>query len=131
MSSVNLLAPEDMSSPEESVLKYSPILERLILYFVASKKSLVTTSHVSAASGIVVSARTSLEKIASLKARNAFCRSGINSQYCMLEAFQQTLENILETGEAEFRVCMVLSPALTSSNHLTLHSLYYRHSLEL
>lgn len=87
-------------------------MERLISHFVASKKSLVTISDVQRAKDIVAIARSSLENIASLKARNLFCRKGIDRQVRMLSALQGTLRNVLDEGEAEFMVSQDQFPNL-------------------
>lgn len=94
-----------MTSSNESLHGKSPILERLISHFVASKKSLVAISHVQRANDVVASARASLETIASLNARNLFCREAINRQMHMVSALQQSLGNVLSEGKEEFRVC--------------------------
>jgi len=84
-------------------------IERLISHFVASKKSLVATSNVQRAHEVVATARSSLESIASLNARNSFCRKGVDKQLRMLGALQETLSNVLDDGETEFRVGLFYS----------------------
>ena len=108
-----------MASPQ---LKYSastssryPIfdaestLDQLISHFVAAKASLSSVSHVYRANEIVEAARHSLEKLASLDAKNNFLLESITSQLQIAKTTRQSLGVKAETTHADFKVYTPLS----------------------
>lgn len=105
-----------MSSPQGSTTEKQPVLERLISHFVAAKKSLVAIRNVQHANDVVAAARLSLETIASLNARKSFCQKGIDSQINMHKALQESLETVLDEGEAEFTVGLTVTRGTVRSH---------------
>ncbi len=94
----------DTDSSDESLSDKVPSLERLVPHFVASKRSLASTSHIWRANEIVTSARTWIEEIASVNATNSFLRRAINEQVETLRAVKYGVEIVSQDGQTEFEV---------------------------
>ena len=94
----------DTNSSDESLSDKHPSLERLVPHFVASKKSLASTSHIWRANEIVTSARTSIEEIASVSARNSFLRRAVDEEVETLRAVKYGVEIVSQDGQTEFEV---------------------------
>lgn len=80
-------------------------MDQLVTHFVASKRSLSSTSHVWQANQIVTGARDCLEENALLKAKNAFLRGALDEQLLALEAVSEGVQMVGAEGEEEFQVC--------------------------
>jgi len=90
------------ASPEASTHKEPPGLERLIMHFVAAKRSLACISHVQRAGELVSSSRSLIEEIAVLNARNAFAWKGVDEQLEVLAAIRDGIEDVGTNAMAEF-----------------------------
>lgn len=92
------------NSSNEALAEKRPSLERLVSHFVASKRSLASVNHVWRANEIVATARTSIEKIACLCARNNFFRQSIENQLLSLRAVRHGIEVVGQDGQVDFKV---------------------------
>ena len=81
-----------------------PTLEHLVNYFLASKRSLSSTTHVWRANELVTAAREALEENAVLAAKNAFVRRAISEQVTAVEAVRTGIETVATEGKDEFKV---------------------------
>jgi autophagy-related protein 17 len=95
-------SPSPPASPEASVHREPPNLERLILHFVASKRSLASIAHVQHAGELVTNSRTLIEEIAILSARNAFARRSVDEQLDTLHAIRDGVSRVRSDVTAEF-----------------------------
>ncbi|KAK0906145.1 autophagy protein 17 [Friedmanniomyces endolithicus] len=84
------------SSPEASVQQGPPSLERIVVHFVAAKRSLTSTSHLWRANELVTRSRALIEEIAVLNARNTFARHGVDDQLDILHAIR---DGVAESGD--------------------------------
>ena len=94
----------DTSSSDEGLSDKQPWLDRLVPHFVASKRSLASTRHIWRANEIVTSARTSIEDIANLNAKNSFLRRAIDGQVEIARAVKYGVEVVSQDGQSEFEV---------------------------
>ncbi|KAF2858011.1 hypothetical protein K470DRAFT_237292 [Piedraia hortae CBS 480.64] len=83
-------------------LKEVPTLERLILHFIAAKRSLSCISQVQRAGELVNKSSCLVEEIAILKARNSFARKCIDKQLSVLDAISDGIEQSGEATKGEF-----------------------------
>jgi autophagy-related protein 17 len=72
-----------------------PSLERLVLHFVAAKKSLAATQHVYRATELASSSRALVEEIAALNAKTSYARRGVDEQ---LETLREIRGAIADAG---------------------------------
>ena len=72
-----------------------PSLERLVLHFVAAKKSLAATQHVYRATELASSSRALVEEIAALNAKASYARRGVDEQ---LETLREIRGAIADAG---------------------------------
>ncbi|KXL51498.1 MAG: hypothetical protein FE78DRAFT_135674 [Acidomyces sp. 'richmondensis'] len=79
-----------------------PGLERLVVHFVAAKRSLACISHVQRAGELVSSSRSLIEETAVLNARNEFAWKGVDEQLETLEAIRDGIEDVGTKAMAEF-----------------------------
>ena len=112
------LQPDDTASnsSEEALSEKRPSLERLVFHFVASKRSLTSVNHVWRANEIVATARTSIEKIACLCARNSFLRQSADNQLLTSKAVRHGIEIVGQDGQVDFKVRKVAVLLQTSLN---------------
>ncbi|KAF2764334.1 APG17-domain-containing protein [Teratosphaeria nubilosa] len=103
MSSAESSSPSPPASPEASVQHEPPNLERLISYFVAAKRSLISGQHVQRAAEIVNDSRGLVEEIAALNARNTYARRGIDEQLDTLYAIRNGVVEVRDGAQAEFQ----------------------------
>ncbi|KAF1988818.1 APG17-domain-containing protein [Aulographum hederae CBS 113979] len=89
-------------SPSNTISNPIPTLEELVTHFVASKRSLVATTHVIRASEIVTQAREALEENAIAQARNVFLQRSVKETMVSLDAVRYGLEVVSGEGEEEF-----------------------------
>jgi autophagy-related protein 17 len=101
-----MASPQSPSSSAGSGSLYSkqPDLSELVNYFVASKRSLSSASHVWRANEVVNSARVLLEENAVLAAKNTFIRSSVAEQIDVLEALRLGVDEVGQRAHDEFRV---------------------------
>jgi len=97
--------PASPSSSNNSIWNKELTLDQLVTHFVASKRSLSSTSHVWQANQIVTGARDCLEENALLKAKNAFLHGALDEQLLALEAVSEGVQMVGAEGEEEFQVC--------------------------
>lgn len=95
--SSSVASPSFPSSPQQtSTYRGEPSLERLVLHFVAAKKSLTATQHVYRATELATSSRTLIEEIAALNAKNSYARWGVDEQ---LETLGEIRAAVADAGE--------------------------------
>jgi autophagy-related protein 17 len=91
------VSPSPPASPQQSSgFHGEPSLERLVLHFVAAKKSLTATQHVYRATELATSSRALIEEIAALNAKNSYARRGVNEQ---LETLREIRAAVADAGE--------------------------------
>jgi len=91
-------------SPSPNASIHEPAtLDRLVVYFVAAKRSLSSTSQVSRADEIVRGARRLIEEHAVLKAKNTFVRTGVDEQVNVLHSVGTGLETVGREAQVEFQ----------------------------
>jgi len=73
-----------------------PSLERLVLHFVAAKKSLTATQHVYRATELASSSRALVEEIAALNAKTAYARRDVDEQ---LETLREIRGAVADAGD--------------------------------
>ena len=73
-----------------------PSLERLVLHFVAAKKSLTATQHVYRATELASSSRALVEEIAALNAKTSYARRGVDEQ---LETLREIRGAVADSGD--------------------------------
>lgn len=88
------------ASPSRSIDE----LERLVLHFVAAKRSLSSTALVSRAHDVVTTARGLVEETAVLTAKNAFVRHGVLEEATVLVAVRDALDSIGRETDVDFKV---------------------------
>ena len=88
------------ASPSRSIDE----LERLVLHFVAAKRSLSSTPLVSRAHDVVTTARGLVEETAVLTAKNAFVRQGVLEEATVLVAVRDALDSIGRETDVDFKV---------------------------
>ncbi|GAB7359800.1 hypothetical protein MBLNU230_g6969t1 [Neophaeotheca triangularis] len=88
-------SPSPSQSPEASV-HGPPTLERLVVHFVAAKRSLSSTNLVLRANEIVTSSRRLIEEVAILNAQNVSAHRGIARQVDTLNAVR---DGVTEAGD--------------------------------
>ncbi|KAH9809813.1 Autophagy protein Apg17 [Teratosphaeria destructans] len=103
MSSTESSSPSPPASPEASVQHEPPNLERLISFFVAAKRSLISGQYVQRAAEIVNDSRGLIAEIAALNARNTYARRGIDEQLDTLYAIRNGVVGIRDGAQAEFQ----------------------------
>lgn len=81
-----------------------PNLERLVLHFVAAKKSLAATQHVYRATELASSSRALVEEIAALNAKTSYARRGVDEQLETLREIRGAVVNAGEKAGDEFKV---------------------------
>lgn len=81
-----------------------PDLGELVNFFVSSKRSLSSASHVWRANEVVNSARELLEENAVLAAKNTFLRSAVQEQTGVLDSLRQGMEEVGQRAQDEYRV---------------------------
>lgn len=79
-------------------------LERLVLHFVAAKRSLSSTASVSRAHHVVTTARRLVEETAVLSAKNAFVRQGVLQEANVLVAVRDGLDTVGRETDVDFKV---------------------------
>lgn len=90
-------SPSPPTSPQQtSTYHGEPSLERLVLHFVAAKKSLTATQHVYRATELATSSRALIEEIAALNAKNSYARRGVDEQ---LETLREIRAVVADAGE--------------------------------
>ena len=90
-------SPSPPTSPQQaSTYRGEPSLERLVLHFVAAKKSLTATQHVYRATELATSSRALIEEIAALNAKNSYARRGVDEQ---LETLREIRAAVSDAGE--------------------------------
>jgi autophagy-related protein 17 len=90
-------SPSPPTSPQQSSgLHGEPSLERLVLHFVAAKKSLTATQHVYRATELATSSRALIEEIAALNAKKSYARRGVDEQ---LETLREIRAAVADAGE--------------------------------
>lgn len=88
-------------SPEASI--HGPItLERLVVHFVAAKRSLSSTALVLRAKEIVTSSRRLIEEVAVLNAQNVTAQRGIAQQVDTLHAVRNGVAEVAEEADRDF-----------------------------
>lgn len=87
------------ASPSRSIDE----LERLVLHFVAAKRSLSSTPLVSRAHDVVTTARGLVEETAVLTAKNAFVRQGVLEEATVLVAVRDALDSIGRETDVDFK----------------------------
>jgi autophagy-related protein 17 len=91
------VSPSPPTSPQQSSAYHGePSLERLVLHFVAAKKSLTATQHVYRATELATSSRALIEEIAALNAKNSYARRGVDEQ---LETLREIRAAVADAGE--------------------------------
>jgi autophagy-related protein 17 len=91
------VSPSPPTSPQQSSgFHGEPSLERLVLHFVAAKKSLTATQHVYRATELATSSRALIEEIAALNAKNSYARRGVDEQ---LETLREIRTAVADAGE--------------------------------
>ncbi|KAK4502560.1 hypothetical protein PRZ48_005986 [Zasmidium cellare] len=100
-SSESSLSQSPPASPEASY-HGPPSLERLVLHFVAAKRSLAATGHVYRANEFVTNSRALIEKIAAFNAKNAFGRNGLDDQVNTLDSIRDALVDDRDRVADEF-----------------------------
>lgn len=97
-------SPSPPASPQQaSVYHGEPSLERLVLHFVAAKKSLTATHHVYRATELATSSRALIEEIAALNAKNSFARRGVDEQLDTLREIRAAVADAGEHAGDEFK----------------------------
>lgn len=95
--SSSAVSPSPPTSPQQSLAyRGEPSLERLVLHFVAAKKSLTATQHVYRATELATSSRALIEEIAALHAKNSYARRGVDEQ---LETLREIRAAVADAGE--------------------------------
>jgi autophagy-related protein 17 len=90
-------SPSPPTSPQQtSTYRDEPSLERLVLHFVAAKKSLTATQHVYRATELATSSRALIEEIAALNAKNSYARRGVDEQ---VETLREIRAAVADAGE--------------------------------
>ncbi|KAK0969738.1 autophagy protein 17 [Friedmanniomyces endolithicus] len=111
------------SSPEASTQQGPPSLERIVVHFVAAKRSLASTSHLWRANEIVTRSRALIEEIAVLNARNAFARHGVDDQLDLLHAIRDGVAESSDVAGDEFQVIVASLDAANDRLQVTLKKL--------
>ena len=92
------------SADSNSSFNREPTLEDLVNYFVASKRSLNTTTTLWSADEMVRSARKLLEENAVLDAENSFQRRKIDGHFHVLETLRYGIDSFENSIRTEFKV---------------------------
>ena len=79
-------------------------LPTLVIYLLASKRSLSSIDTVWRANEIVTSAKAALEESVILSARTGFLRNGISEQVKVLKRVRGGVENLYNEGQRDFKV---------------------------
>jgi len=109
-------------SPTASIHE-PPTLDRLVVYFVAAKRSLSSTSQVWRANKIVQEARRLVEEHAVLKAKNTFVRHGVEEQVNVLHSVGTGLETVAREAQVEFQAVVRSLDVANDRLQVTLASL--------
>lgn len=91
------------SAGSESHYLQEPDLPQLVGFFVAAKRSILSTSYLLRANEIVNSARSLLEENAILAAKNSFLRSTVEEQAGTLEAIRLGVSAVGEEAWDELK----------------------------
>ena len=97
------------SSAQNSAVNEAPLLDRLVSYFVAAKRSLSIMNHVWHANEMVSNGKVTLEDIVTFDAKNKFLKTGIDRQLQTLRGIRRGLEKVDDEGHAEFKVFVMYS----------------------
>lgn len=81
-----------------------PTANRLVNHLIAAKRSLSATSQVYRANEIIPHARTCVEEITALSAKNAFLEHGIQRHLKTAVRVRRGLEQVKENGAEDFKV---------------------------
>jgi autophagy-related protein 17 len=100
-----------------------PSLERLVLHFVAAKKSLTATQHVYRATELASSSRALVEEIAALNAKTAYARRGVDEQLETLRDIRGAVADAGEKAGDEFKVTIAKLDVANDRLQATLGSL--------
>jgi autophagy-related protein 17 len=100
-----------------------PSLERLVLHFVAAKKSLVATQHVYRATELASSSRALVEEIAALNAKTSYARRGVDEQLGTLREIRGAVADAGEKAGDEFKVTIAKLDVANDRLQTTLGSL--------
>ncbi|SMQ49337.1 unnamed protein product [Zymoseptoria tritici ST99CH_3D7] len=94
-SSSRSASPSPSPPPQSPEASYQgpPSLERLVIHFVSSKRSLTSTAHVYRANELVTTSRALIEELAVLNAKNAFARRGLEEQVDTLAAIRDAVSD--------------------------------------
>lgn len=106
-------SPASSAGSSSSLYNRQPTLEDLVNHFVASKRSLSSTTTLWRANEIANSARLLLEENAILSAKNSFIRCSIGEQIDALEAVRRGIGLVEAEVKTEFKV----GPESPSSNY--------------
>ncbi|KAK1076823.1 autophagy protein 17 [Friedmanniomyces endolithicus] len=111
------------SSPEASLQQGPPSLERIVVHFVAAKRSLTSTAHLWRANEIVTRSRALIEEIAVLNARNAFARHRVDDQLDILHAIRGGIAESGDVAGDEFKDTVAALDAANDRLQVTLKNL--------
>lgn len=115
-------SPSPPQSPEPSY-HGPPNLERLVLHFVAAKRSLTSTSHVYRANELVTSSRSLIEDIAVIRAKYAFAKRGLDQQVDTLDAIRDSTTVHADKVEDDFNATLAALDRAHAKLEKTLNSL--------
>lgn len=94
---------EQAKSPSSSYHEASP-LDRLVTHFVAAKRSLSSIALLYRANDIVKDARSHIEEVAVLRAKNTFVKDGAKQEIHVLYSVKDALDGISKEAQVDFQV---------------------------
>jgi len=112
-----------LQAEQQQQQQQPPSLERLVLHFVAAKKSLTATQHVYRATELASSSRALVEEIAALNAKTSYARKGVDEQLGTLREIRGAVADAGEKAGDEFKVTIAKLDVANDRLQATLGSL--------